>query len=56
MGIAEVITLILALIKLFGETNMSWFIVFLPMILVYGIVVTIYLVIFIIALFLKVRR
>lgn len=46
MGFAEVLTLILVLLKLFAVINVSWFIVFLPMILLYGIAVILWMIIF----------
>ena len=45
MGVAEVLTMIFAIAKILGKLDFTWFQVFLPMIVVYGFIVFIYLVI-----------
>lgn len=43
MGFAEVLTLILIVLKLVGVISVSWFIVFLPLIIVYGLALALFL-------------
>ena len=38
MGIAEFLVFVLLMIKLFSSTSLSWFQVFLPMIIIYGFI------------------
>lgn len=44
MGFTEILTLILLVLKAFGVINVSWLMVFMPMIVVYGMLVAIVMV------------
>ena len=53
MGLAEVLTIILAIAKLWGKVNIGWLVVFLPMIIVYSIIILGACIVFFIGIFKK---
>ena len=56
MGIAEFLTFVLLMIKLFSTTPLTWFQVFLPMIIIYSFVLVLFIIWIILSIIIVVRE